>query len=1492
MSKIAKLSDHLVPLCLNELFGYASFTEGLRAHLPDDVYRAILHEREYVNSIEAFQKRIILKILKYIEITSISTLTSSGFDTLSPQKRYLYISNHRDIVLDSAYLNTTLFEHGYETSQIAVGDNLMRHRISELIFLLNKSFVVKRSGTPMELYRSSVELSQYICEQVTQGKDSVWIAQREGRAKDGNDLTQSGFVKMLSLSVQGDLTAHFKALHIVPVAISYEYNPCDLLMAQSFLHKRANPGYSKSREEDTEHIMLGLRGHKGRVHFQFCKPLDSELDALDAQQGAKKQLEQLANLIDESIHTGYRLHAVNAVAHDLLHGSHLAEQQYTPAEIDVNTAYLEEKAQKLKGDTDGAGRAYLLGMYAKPLENQMRFAQNTTSGSIRNRLRNLLLAGLTLLGTCSAFAQKVVPFFGKIEWISGYGREISGENLAYFSAYPDYASVSLLTRCTDGKKVIEWETAPVPGSFKGKYLYFSWVAAHSSGTSSGERHFDLYVDDEKLLTFSTLPAHQRPLWTFAAPDSTRLVFQQIKRDGANDAHGLAFLRLPAARLKPGRPVRLKVIGQAQNSNDWYMTFKFSFEEKVEVEAMPFLLKNGRQPLLLTMLHFGAPQMLEVKAGQTPIQRFVAQEGINTFDVPLPAAGQPDSVFVEVRVGRRVLVSRYVGRSPVVHRELHFIHHSHTDVGYSHLQPEVERIHNRNIDDALKMIQSTRNLPEPARFKWNVESLWAVENYLRQANPAQKAAFLEAVRAGDICLSAFYANILTGISEPEEIFHYTDYAGTLRAMYGIPLKSAMISDVPGAAWTTVTAFAQTGVRYFSSGPNFLGDKHPYHGDRVGHFVKTWGDRPVWWTSPSGEEKVLFWAAAKGYSSWHGMAAGAVFERAPRKIAAYLRELQAQNYPYDLVQWRYNIVSDNGPIDTSICRFVDQWNRKYASPTIVLNTTDRLFEAFEKKYGDHLPTVKGDITPYWEDGALSTAQEEGENRANSLRLQQLATLYAMLQPERYDAGDFYEAWRSILLFHEHTWGAHNSISSPDLPFVTEQWRIKRAYFSEGSQRIQALEQRLFEPFREDRSDKIAVFNTLSWPQTGLVVLSSTFPATLVKDTSGRIFPVQKLSDGRLAFIARDVPPLGAMVYTLVESRMPPAVSPFVFSENSVSNGKIHVTWDARQGSILRLRTNGVFNFAGKFRDQGLNSYWYVPGLDPDDAQTNSNVTVSVVEKGPVLARVMLRAEAPGAVSFERTLTLLADSDLLHIENTVDKKSVRQKEALHFGFPFDSTLRHSTLDAGYGTLRYPDGQLPGSNLDYLYGRRWLDVSSQDKGVQCLWIETPLAEPGAMIDERRTIDDTHKVWKTTSHPVATWFSYAMNNYWHTNYKADQSGIARFRYALRPHGMYDAVEVEKKADEFTQPLVALPLRADARPGSGLFQLSNPRVMVTSVTPQGKDTFLVRLFNPDPSAQTTAFRPGVWQPVTLTDQRTGKAVAADSEIQVAGMGIVTLLVKL
>lgn len=370
-------SNEEVKAAIHELFGYPQLLQGMKAFLPEPLYEMILQKKDEVNSVEAFQEQIIYPVMELIQKSSISALSASGFEHLDPSRHYLFISNHRDIILDSAFLNTVLYERGFGTGQIAIGDNLMRHRISELIFHANKSFVVKRSGTPMELYRYSLLLSAYIRQQITAGTDSIWIAQREGRAKDGDDRTQPGLLKMLSLSNQGDLKTCFRELRIVPVSISYEYDPCDQLKAQEFLNKRRDPSYKKTFEEDLQHMLLGLKGQKGGVHFHFSAPLDAELDLLDSEPLPKKQLELLAGLIDRQIHLHYRFFPVNYLAHDLLSGRPHFHQHYEGEILPQLEHYFEKRFKQLQHDGEGQGREYLLKMYANPMINHLAALETT-----------------------------------------------------------------------------------------------------------------------------------------------------------------------------------------------------------------------------------------------------------------------------------------------------------------------------------------------------------------------------------------------------------------------------------------------------------------------------------------------------------------------------------------------------------------------------------------------------------------------------------------------------------------------------------------------------------------------------------------------------------------------------------------------------------------------------------------------------------------------------------------------------------------------------------------------------------------------------------------------------------------------------------------------------------------------------------------------------------------------------------------------------------
>jgi len=994
-------------------------------------------------------------------------------------------------------------------------------------------------------------------------------------------------------------------------------------------------------------------------------------------------------------------------------------------------------------------------------------------------------------------AQIAVPGMGTQIVLNGYAKTIRGEALPYFSIYQDYAREALLTRCTDGQKVIEWETAPVPAEAAGPYVYFNWIAAHSTGTSKGVRHFDLYVNDRHALTFSTHPQAHPPVWSFAGPDSTRLTFELKKQDWVSDAHGIAYLRVPRSTCTPGQPLRLKVVGQAQNSPDWYMTFQYTFEEKIDLEPLPFLLQGNtaRQPLQVTVLHFGAPDTLHVRVGSAPAAQFVVQNGAQTFEVPVAAVSEKTMLNVQARIGNQLRVQKTVELHPVVRRDIHFVHHAHTDIGYSHYQEDVALIHTENIRKALRMIEKTRNYPENSRFVWNVESLWAVENFLREASPAETQQFVRAVRNGQIGLSALYANVLTGLCSSDELYWWTEYADTLRSRYELPIHSAMFTDIPGLSWEVVPALARRGVRYFSNGPNYI-EAMPDGGDRIGSTLREQGDRPFWWKSASGQDSILFWTCGKGYSSWHGFAAGAVADRGPRKIAEYLRSLEAAGYPYDMVQWRYNIVSDNGPIDTTISDFVRDWNEKYAVPRLVLANVNEVFEQFEKKYSNAIPVLAGDFTPYWEDGAYSTAAEETENRLLSSKLSQLERL-ARQEQITLPPDWWYQARRHIILFHEHTWGSWCSISAPDDPFTTRQWDYKKRLLDSARMEVNRIERALMVPAGKPHS--FTVINTLPWSRSGVVELDwpETIPAgyTLMEDEPrGRYLPVQTLSNGRRIFLAHDVPANGRRQYRMV---------PQAWQDDTIFRPEITWALDSVTGAVKRLSALGrQWVQSGRFN--GLGQALYVAGQNPDSFHRSKVQEIIWLEKGPVLQRLRVRAALAGAneVVYEISQYQGLD-DLLHLTTVVDKTAIREKESLHLAFPFD--IPGPTLRVGVGdTWISPEqGQIPGSNRDFFSVQRWLDVSGADAGVTFASPQGALFEPGGMVDERPT-HKGYKKWLDGNRSSATVFLYAMNNYWHTNFKADQSGRVRFDVYLYFHGAFDARQSGRRGSEAAEPLLGV----------------------------------------------------------------------------------------
>ncbi len=327
------------------------------------------------NTVNGFQTGMIYPILKKILRTA-TTGFSADFDALPKGREdFIYLSNHRDIVLDSAFLDYVLLLDNKYSVEIGIGNNLLIHPWIETLVRLNRSFVVNRSATAAELLESSQQLSRYIRFVIEDQKRPVWLAQREGRAKDSNDRTQKSVLKMLAMSGPDDMSIsqRLQSLHICPLTISYEYDPCDWLKAAEFQMKRDNPGFKKSKQDDLINMKTGIWGYKGHMHYQVAQPIDNEIAALDESVPRNQFLDQVAAIIDKHIFKGYRIYPCNRIALDMLNGDNSQSAYYTEQDKKEFQEYLDGQLGKIKIPNPDWEylKERILTMYANPLINQL-----------------------------------------------------------------------------------------------------------------------------------------------------------------------------------------------------------------------------------------------------------------------------------------------------------------------------------------------------------------------------------------------------------------------------------------------------------------------------------------------------------------------------------------------------------------------------------------------------------------------------------------------------------------------------------------------------------------------------------------------------------------------------------------------------------------------------------------------------------------------------------------------------------------------------------------------------------------------------------------------------------------------------------------------------------------------------------------------------------------------------------------------------------------
>ncbi|NLR59477.1 glycoside hydrolase [Chitinophaga polysaccharea] len=838
-------------------------------------------------------------------------------------------------------------------------------------------------------------------------------------------------------------------------------------------------------------------------------------------------------------------------------------------------------------------------------------------------------------------------------------------------------------------------------------------------------------------------------------------------------------------------------------------------------------------------------------------------GISLVEIPLPGApvDKDTQAFIRYRYGRQTYAAQCIV-TPTRSWKVYVMPHSHVDVGYTNVQSKVLSIHMNNIDEAIKIAARTANYPPEARFKWNTEALWVVDKYLATASPDKQAAFRDAIKKGWINLDGAYANTNTSATSAAQLLHLFGTGARLARQYDMSIHTMFQGDVPGASWGLTSQADITGIHYFLSAPNAS--------DRIGS-SGLWRDKPFYWQSPSGQQKVLFWQSSP-YSIGYTLKGSKIpnfftvedpkpyYTGKPSEnflnpyLFDYLAQLEQRRFPYDmtLLTWA---MSDNAPIDPELPDAVKAWNERYASPQLVITSVKQFFTDFENTWKNRIPVLSGDYTEYWTDGIASAARETAINRNASDRLQQAGAIWALRDKPAYPADSFNKTWTDLIMFNEHTWGAYNSVSDPADPKAIAQWQFKQAFALEAQTQSAALLQQSTSN-HNTVANAIDVYNPIDHPYTSVVKVPATLSSRgdLVKDLQGNKVPSQRLSTGELAILVKGLPAFSKQRFNIFPGKAWTGPQKATVGANSLDNGLYSLTVDEHTGNITSLHKKGFnTNFA---TTAGLNQYDYLPGDSAEKVQSSGAATIRIGEKGPLVVSLQISSPAPGAQSLVREIMLAAGTDQVALTNTIDKIAVSNKESVHFVFPFNIPAAQVRYSIPWSSIRAESAQLPHTNRNWYTQQRWVDVSNGETGVTWSSPDAPLFEIGQYPTAGLLgglHDSPRWIGFTAQQPlIASW---VMNNLWHTNFRRDQEGITTFHYYLKVHGAYDAAAVNATGLENHQPLVVAAASGPATEDL-FFTIQGKPVYVENIYPaaDGKGV-LLQLVNTAVTATEVAIAP-------------------------------------
>jgi hypothetical protein len=737
--------------------------------------------------------------------------------------------------------------------------------------------------------------------------------------------------------------------------------------------------------------------------------------------------------------------------------------------------------------------------------------------------------------------------------------------------------------------------------------------------------------------------------------------------------------------------------------------------------------------------------------------------------------------------------------------LFIVPHIHVDVGYSDYQAKVAAIQSRTIDEAMDMTAKHPN------FRFSLDGEWDLQQFLQTRSLAQQQRAIAAIQQDQLLIPAQYANLLTGIPTAETLIRSLYPSANFSRIHNTPFDYANITDVPSYSWSYASILAAAGIHYLAGGSNNYRAPVLLQG-RLNE------KSPMWWVGPDGK-RVLLWYSRIYQQMQMLFGLPPLLSAGRDTLPLFLQMYGGASYHANAAIL-YGTQVENTDLFPQQAELAQKWNSTYAYPRLQYSGFHEALQEIERQFGDSIPTIRGDGGPYWEDGAASDAYYLAMERWTEARGQsaeKLATLTSLVNPLlKIDTAGLDRMWTDMVLMDEHTWDSYNSVSDPASMEAVDQLAMKEQFAINAGTRVDFLTRHSMANLADAipaGPGSVIVFNCLNWKRSGAVFVDLDKGQEIVDVLTNQSVPFEILGTGsgfyHVRFQAQDVPPVGYKVYAMRQAQNA-ALIPTGEQRPSIESPYYKVLLDPATGAVLSIYDKGLHReLVNQDSPYRFGEYLYVTGGDkaPNtvlqyshvypkadlEVHPSHNGRIVSVERTPFGEVARTVGENLNTPSIAAEIRLFDHEKKIEFIEDVDKKQVESKEAAYFAFPFAVSQPQFQYEIQNGVVDPAKDIYPGAGHEWFSVQHWVSVEQDGVSATVFPLDAPLVTLG---------DINRGEWpEEFGRRSGTIFSYVMNNYWDTNYRAGQGGHFRFHYVITSALSTSADQLSRMGWEEITPL-------------------------------------------------------------------------------------------